>query len=70
MASCVKSAAHGAIFWPSAPPDWKINLVMAQDTVIETNSLLFKRSISRVIILATEECLSYKNGKLVCGNAP
>jgi hypothetical protein len=34
---------------------------------------LFKCSISRVIILATEECLSGLRcglGKLVCGNAP
>ena len=51
----------------------KINLVMAQGTVIDTNWLLFKCSISRVIILATEECLSGLRcglGKLVCGNAP
>ena len=39
--------AHGAIFWPSILIG-KINLVMTQGTVVETNWLLFKCSISRL----------------------
>ena len=46
--------------------------VVADDT-FQMSEFKFKCSISGVIILATEECLSGLRcglGKLVCGNAP